>query len=241
MNKTQKILATVIIFGLCASIALSIYLIRTTPRFGKLSTIHGEPYNPNTPINNDYPVTPPIEKKYVSLSITPPIEVDISNWKEFKDDKYGVTVKYPKDWTLKTSISTTTLESGILIKSSHIYLHKNDHIISIDYGNDNLNIPTGGRVISNISDYISFPAINTVITRSIVPDQWEGNGQTYLYVCHIQTDANNKVLEGGASCDESTIINKVDIGISYALDTGKTFDPNILKEMDAILQHISVK
>jgi len=212
MSKTQKILIAVIIFGLCAGIAISIYTNRT----------------------------PPIEKKYISLPITPPIEVDTSSWKEFKDDKYGVTVKYPEGWTVKTKTIQSNFKPGVTYDISYLILNKAFHTITVTIVNNKFDLH-GGRVISNISDYISFPAINTVITRSIIPEQTEIGLQTYLYVCRVQTDVNGRAPEQRALCDDPMLIKNIYIGFGYSLDKGDKFDPNILKEMDEILQHISVK
>jgi hypothetical protein len=239
MSKTQKILAAVIISGLCVSIVFSIYSIRTTPRLEKLSIIQGEPYTPN----GEYPMAQPIEKKYVTLPIAFPVKVDTSDWKEFKDDKYGLTIKYPDDWKIKTGISTTSLSSGVIVTTNRVQLQKKAHIILIGYNETgNTDILFGGRVIYDISDYISFVINNdNVISRSIIPEQWEGNGQTYLNVCHMQTNIDNKVPKQLASCDSSVRINNVYIGVDFSLDKIDTFDPDILKEMDAILQHISLR
>ena len=186
-------------------------------------------------------MAPPIETKYIPIPITLPIEMDTSDWKEFKDEKYGISIKYPKSWAITTKTLQADFKPEVTYENFYIILNKAFHTITVRLVSSKFDLSGGGRIVNNISNYMSFTAINTVISRSIIPEQSEEGHQTYLYVCRVQTDANDKVPEQGALCDDPMLIKKIYLGINYTLDKGGAFDPNLLKEMDEILQHISVK
>jgi hypothetical protein len=169
----------------------------------------------------------------IPLIITPPVKVDTSNWKVFRNEEYGVTIKYPEDWQA---------ENTFYYGTNSISLHKKDYVIIftiIDYKEGDLS--GGGRIVSDVSGYKTFLINNgkDTISRSTTEDFWEINGQPYIYVCHMQTNQNNLVSKNSALCDEFTKTKKAYLEIIYELSSGDKFDDNLLQEMDSILQNIS--
>lgn len=46
------------------------------------------------------PVTPPVNQNQNINTATTTSEIDMSDWKTYRNDEYGFEFKYPKDWTM---------------------------------------------------------------------------------------------------------------------------------------------
>ncbi|MFA6295580.1 MAG: PsbP-related protein [Candidatus Paceibacterota bacterium] len=163
-----------------------------------------------------------------------------ANWKTYNNKTYGVSIKYPADWSIKTEVTDGGEISGVPFKQTSVRLMKDSRVLAISLNDGKTNLSGGGIIINNPSNYISFSAINTTISRSIIIEESEIGHQKYLYVCRMRTDSNN-VNTSGILCDNPILTNNVYFGINYLLDTDDTSDSSIVKEMDAIVQNISIK
>jgi|GEM_PF-6245955 len=230
MTKKQKI-----IFAAIVAVLVLITLVSFSLRRGE--------------IQNGGELRGPL-KSIIKPPITSAVNFDTSKWKEFDDKKVGIVIKYPESWTIQANTTDVTGSDKTMNKVYSVLLRKQQHTLIIAYKiiNDHDQNYSTSNVVKNDSDFVNFQVGKYIISRSTVPE-FEEEGAKSLRVCQFRAFIKHSIINQGAWCDP-IVTNKATINMAYERnllnsnnerDDNLDFDPSLLKEMDSILQHLTLE
>jgi hypothetical protein len=160
-------------------------------------------------------------------------KIKTADWKTYKDDKYGFEVKYPNDWIFKN-------EQGWETVNDYFFFEKSGYTLSIS------NRSLGYYGLINKDDLKNYDALSISgisFLRSKKPEiLWNNNSYFNLLVKYPNEDP------GGTFVWQYDQLLKTSpdsgFGFQYVLPEGITesnYDPNIISEMDKIVETFNLK